>query len=86
VSSIAKKVFIQRYGGFQGYGKERLDQFWHDTAVDMVSPNNSGETKEELIKVQAELKKKNKLNLIILLTTILSVTFLSIDFYGLTIH
>lgn len=85
VSSLAKKRFVTKYGGIQAYGKERLDQFWHDGAVDNVSPNLGG-PKEDLIKFQGEQKKKNKFNLIILFTTILSVSFLSVYFYGLTIQ
>ena len=76
-------MFVKKYGGIQAFGKERLDQFWHDDAVDIVSPNKSDETIEELIKVQGEQKKKNRLNLIILLTIILTISFLSAYFYVL---
>ena len=86
VTSLAEKVFVKKYGGMQAFGKERLDQFWHDTAVDIVSPNNSGKPKEEIIKVKEELKKKHKLNLIILLTIILTISFLSVYFYELTLY
>ncbi len=85
VSSFAKKRFITHYGGIQAFGKKRLDQFWHDNAVDIVYPNNSGESKKESIELQRKKEKKNKFhfNLIILLTIILTVSFLGAYFYEL---
>lgn len=89
----AKKKFIVKYGAIQAYGNKRLNQFWNDDELDILSSNNSGETKEELIELRKEKKRererikdeKNKLkfNLISLLTLILTISFLSAYFYEL---
>ena len=54
----AKKRFIVKYGAIQAYGKKRLDQFWNDDEVDILSSNNSGKTKEELIELQKDKGRK----------------------------
>jgi hypothetical protein len=84
ISSIAKKIFIIKYGGYQAFGKERLNQFWHDKAVDSVDPDISEENLVEITKIQREQKEKYQMNKIIFFTSILTslflMTYLSVSF------
>lgn len=82
-SNISRKIFITRYGSFQGYGQQRINQMWHDDAVDILNPRFPGTTFEEVAKFQDEQKKKYNVMKILLMTVILTISFLIIYIYAI---
>ena len=82
ISSISRKIFIARYGGVQGYGQRRINQMWHDDAVDILNPSSPRTTFEEVTKFRDEQKKKYNVNKILLMTVILTISFLIIYIYA----
>lgn len=82
-STISRKTFITRYGGFQGYGQQRINQMWQDDAVDILNPPLPGKTFEEVAKLRDEQKKKYNVRKILLMTVILTISFLIIYIYAI---
>lgn len=82
-STISRKIFITRYGGFQGYGQQRINQMWQDDAVDILNPPLPGKTFEEVAKFRDEQKKKYNVRKILLMTVILTISFLIIYIYAI---
>ena len=82
-STKSRKIFIARYGGFQAYGQQRINQMWLDDAVDILNPPPPGTTFEEFTKFRDELKKKYNVNKILLMTVILTISFLFIYIHAL---
>jgi len=68
LSSVSKKVFIRRFGGFYGYGGKTVDSFWH---------NGDSEKKLEEKKARREFEKKYNMYWIIAITLFCSIGFIS---------
>jgi len=68
LSSVSKKVFILRFGGFYGYGGKAIDSFWH---------NGDTEKKLEEKKARREFEKKYNMYWIIAITLFCSIGFIS---------
>jgi len=58
---------------------------WHDDAVDILNPSSPRTTFEEVVKFRDEQKKKYNVNKILLMTVILTISFLIIYIYAYTL-
>lgn len=71
MSSIAKKVFIGKYGGFMGFGGKRINELWHDEDPEIRSKKIL-----EAKKAQRQFEKKNKMYWLFSIALICVVGFL----------
>ena len=81
-STISRKLFIAKYGGSQAYGQERINEMWQDDAVDVFNSKSPGTTFDNVAKLRDELKKKYNMYKILLITIILTISFLTVYIYA----
>jgi len=70
MSSVAKKVFIGKFGGFMAFGGKKINKFWHDEDPEIRSKKIL-----EARKAQRQFEKKYKMYWLILISFICVIGF-----------